>query len=55
MNILKEMKLIFYFKIFINIIFNHTYINYTYKITLICLILFILSFFESFFKYFYEF
>ena len=27
--------LIFYYKNLINIIFNHTYINYTYKISLI--------------------
>ena len=54
-NILKEFKLIFFNKKLINIIFNHTYVNYTYKITLIYEFLLILSFFESFFKQFNEF
>ena len=49
-NILKEFKLIFY-KNLINI----TYINYTYKITLICVFLLILSFFESFLNIFMNF
>ena len=38
----------------INIIFDSTYINYTYKITLIYVFLFILSFFWSFSKHFHE-
>ena len=37
-NIFKEFKLIFYYKNLINIIFNRTYVNYGYKITLICVL-----------------
>ena len=39
----------------INIIFNHTYVNYTYRITLIYVFLFILSFFLSFLSIFMNF
>ena len=49
-NILKEFRLIFY-KNLINIIFNHSYINYTFKITLtLYFILFyhFLEFFQAF-------
>ena len=46
-NILKEFKLFFIYKKLINIIFNCIYVNYTYKITLICVFFHILSFFES--------
>ena len=54
-NILKEFKLILFYKNLINIIFNDTYVNYTYKITLICILFLILSFFESFLNIFINF
>ena len=47
-NISKEFKIIFSKKNLINIIFNNTYVNYTYKIILMCVFFLILSFFESF-------
>ena len=50
-NILKEFKLIFY-KNLINIIFSHTYINYTYKITLIYIFLLFFNHFLEFFQAF---
>ena len=53
-NILNEFKLIFYKKL-INIIFNHIYVNYTYKITLISAFLLILLFFKSFLNIFMNF
>ena len=52
-NILKEFNLIFLIKI--NIIYNRIYVNYTYKRTLICVFLLILSFFLSFLNIFMNF
>ena len=46
-NILNEFKIIFLKKL-INIIINHTYVNYEYKITLTFIFLIILSFFDIF-------
>ena len=49
-TILKKFKLIFFLKNLINIIIDYTYINYTYKIILMCVLLLILSFIEKFSK-----
>ena len=49
-TILKKFKLIFFLKNLINIIIDYTYINYTYKIILMCMLLLILSFIEKFSK-----
>lgn len=46
-TILKKFKLIFFLKNLINIIIDYTYINYTYKIILMCVLLPILSFIEK--------
>ena len=49
-NILKEFKTMFFYKKkLINIILDHTNVNYTHKITLICVFLLILSFLFKFF------
>ena len=42
--------LIFYYKNLINIIFNHTYINYTYKISLIYIYIYILQILRMMYK-----
>ena len=49
-NTLKEIKLFFY-KYLINIIFNHTHVNYIYKIIVIFLIIFFLSLLSIFINF----